>query len=267
MENKLPQLGGQCVAEALGTLLFLFLGIGSVAALKLTSAEFGQWEISIIWGFSVALAIYLTSGVSGAHLNPAVTVCLWMFGRCEGKKVIPFIISQMIGAFLGAALVYLLYANLLQDFVSSYPALPATDKPVILEVASIFSTYPHPKITWLQAFQVELVTTAILMCLIFALTDEGNGLPRGALAPLLIGILIAVIGASIGPLTGFAMNPARDFGPKLFTYLVARDPIVFIGNESVPYFWIPIIAPIVGALIGASIYRFAIKTNLPKHVS
>ena len=110
---------------------------------------------------------------------------------------------------------------------------------------------------------VETVITAILMCLILALTDDGNGIQRGPLAPLLIGILIAVIGASMGPLTGFALNPARDFGPKAFAYLAGWGEVAFTGARDIPYFLVPIFGPIVGACIGAFGYRSLIGRHLP----
>ena len=101
------------------------------------------------------------------------------------------------------------------------------------------------------------------MAMIMALTDDGNGIPRGPLAPLLIGLLIAVIGASMGPLTGFALNPARDFGPKLFTSLAGWGAMAFTGGQSIPYFWVPLLAPVVGAIIGAFLYRKLIGRHLP----
>ena len=131
-----------------------------------------------------------------------------------------------------------------------------------LELAGIFSTYPNAHISVGQAFLVETVIAAILMCLILALTDDGNGIPRGPLAPLLIGILIAVIGASMGPLTGFALNPARDFGPKLFAYLAGWGKVAFTGARDIPYFLVPIFAPIVCGL-GAFGYRALIGRHLP----
>ncbi|HBV1945683.1 TPA: propanediol diffusion facilitator PduF, partial [Klebsiella quasipneumoniae] len=102
-----------------------------------------------------------------------------------------------------------------------------------------------------------------LMGMIMALTDDGNGVPKGPLAPLLIGLLVAVIGASTGPLTGFAMNPARDFGPKLFTWMAGWGDIAMTGGRDIPYFIVPIIAPLIGACLGAAIYRYLIGNNLP----
>nr|WP_113865699.1 MIP/aquaporin family protein [Brenneria salicis]NMN93206.1 glycerol uptake facilitator protein [Brenneria salicis ATCC 15712 = DSM 30166]RBP64067.1 glycerol uptake facilitator protein [Brenneria salicis ATCC 15712 = DSM 30166]RLM31098.1 aquaporin [Brenneria salicis ATCC 15712 = DSM 30166] len=254
-------LKGQCIAEFLGTGLLIFFGVGCVAALKLTGASFGQWEISVIWGLGVAMAIYLTAAISGAHLSPAVTVALWLFACFDGKKVIPYILSQVAGAFCAAALVYGLYYSLFVDFEQTHNMVRGSAES--LELAGIFSTYPNPHISVMQAFLVEMVITAILLCLILALTDDGNGIPRGPLAPLLIGILIAVIGASMGPLTGFALNPARDFGPKLFAFLAGWGEIAFTGGRDIPYFLVPIFGPLVGACLGAFGYRALIGRNLP----
>ncbi|AOF17327.1 aquaporin [Yersinia enterocolitica] len=254
-------LKGQCIAEFLGTALLIFFGVGCVAALKLAGASFGQWEISIIWGLGVAMAIYLTAAISGAHLNPAVTIALWLFACFDRRKVLPYIVAQVAGAFCAAALVFGLYYNLFIDFEQTHQI--ARGNVESLNLAGIFSTYPNPHISVFQAFLVETVITAILMCLILALTDDGNGIPRGPLAPLLIGILIAVIGGSMGPLTGFALNPARDFGPKLFAYFAGWGEVAFTGGRDIPYFLVPIFGPIVGALVGAFGYRALIGRHLP----
>ncbi|MFT8209775.1 MAG: MIP/aquaporin family protein [Symbiopectobacterium sp.] len=260
-QSRVPTLKGQCIAEFLGTGLLIFFGVGCVAALKLAGASFGQWEISAVWGLGVAMGVYLTAAISGAHLNPAVTIALWLFACFDACKVVPYIIAQVVGAFCAAALVYGLYHNLFSDFEQTHNIVRGSVES--LNLAGTFSTYPHPQISVFQAFVVETVITAVLMCLILALTDDGNGVPRGPLAPLLIGILIAVIGASMGPLTGFALNPARDFGPKLFAYLAGWGQVAFTGARDIPYFLVPIFGPIVGACLGAFGYRALIGRNLP----
>jgi glycerol uptake facilitator protein len=259
-----PTLKGQCVAEFLGTALMIFFGTGCVAALKVAGASFGLWEISIIWGFAVAMAIYLSAAVSGAHLNPAVSIALALFAGFEKRKLPFYIVAQTAGAFCGAGLVYLLYVSLFFDFEQTHHMIRGSVESI--ELASAFSTYPNPAISLGQAAFVEFVITAILMGVIMSLTDDNNGLPRGALAPLLIGILVALIGAATAPLTGFAMNPARDFGPKLMTYLAGWDEIAFTGGHDIPYFLIPIIAPILGACLGAYGYRALIAPHLPQPV-
>ena len=256
-----PSIYGQCIAEFLGTALLIFFGTGCVAALKVAGASFGLWEISIIWGVGVSMAIYFTAGVSGAHLNPAVSIALCLFTDFEKRKLPFYIFAQVAGAFCAAALVYTLYSNLFFDFEQSHHLMRGTQ--ASLELASVFSTYPHPLLSTGQAFLVEVIITAILMGVIMSLTDDNNGLPRGPLAPLLIGLLIAVIGSAMGPLTGFAMNPARDFGPKLMTFFAGWGEMAFTGGRDIPYFLIPIFAPIVGACLGAALYRGLIARHLP----
>ena len=254
-------LKAQCVAEFLGTGLFLFFGIGCLCALKVAGASLGLWEICIIWGLGISLAVYLTAGISGAHLNPAVTIALWLFASFPARKVLPFCVAQLAGAFGGAVLAYSLYSSLFTDFESAHNIVRGSAES--LQLASIFSTYPAAAINVWQAALVEVVITSMLMGVIMALTDDGNGVPKGPLAPLLIGILVAVIGASTGPLTGFAMNPARDFGPKIFTWFAGWGEIAMTGGRNIPYFIVPIIAPIIGACVGAAIYRYLIAKNLP----
>ncbi len=256
-----PTLRGQCIAEFLGTALLIFFGTGCVAAMKLGGAELGLWEISIIWGIGVSMGVYLAAGVSGAHLNPAVSIALWLFGTFERHKVPAYILAQTAGAFCAAALVYGLYSSLFFDFEQAQHMTRGSL--ASLELASVFSTYPHPSLSVGQAFLVEVVITAILLGMIMALTDDGNGLPRGPLAPLLIGLLIAVIGGAMGPLTGFAMNPARDFGPKLMTFIAGWGEVAFTGGRDIPYFLVPLIAPVIGACLGAAGYKALICRHLP----
>ena len=243
--SQTSTLKGQCIAEFLGTGLLIFFGVGCVAALKVAGASFGQWEISVIWGLGVAMAIYLTAGVSGAHLNPAVTIALCLFANFEGRKVVPFIISQFAGAFCAAALVYGLYYNLFAHYELTHHMVRGSVES--LDLAGIFSTYPNPYISLFQAFAVEMVITAILMGVIMAL-------------------LIAVIGASMGPLTGFAMNPARDIGPKAFAFVAGWGKVAFTGGYVIPYFIVPLFAPVVGAALGAFAYTRLISRHLPGYV-
>lgn len=255
-----PTLFAQCTAEFLGVALLIFFGSGCVAALKLAGASFGLWEISVVWGIGVSMAIYLSAGISGAHLNPAVSIALWLFAGFEGRKVPSYILSQVLGAFAGAALVYAMYAQLFFDYEQSHAIVRGSIQS--LDLAGVFSTYPHASLGIAQAMLVEVIITAVLMGVIMALADDNNGLPRGALAPLLIGLLIAVIGSATGPLTGFAMNPARDFGPKLFAGLAGWGEMAFTGGRDIPYFIVPIIAPILGASLGAVIYKTLIGRHL-----
>ncbi|GLT19844.1 aquaporin [Vibrio zhanjiangensis] len=260
MTDRKTSLLGECIAEFIGTGLLIFFGVGCVAALVLTGAQFGQWEISIVWGFGVAIAIYCTAGVSGAHINPAVTIALAVFHGFDKAKVVPYIIAQMLGAFCSAALVYGLYSNLFIDYEITHGFIRSSQE--ALATAGIFSTYPNASLSFSGALAVEFVITAVLMFAILALGDENNGAARGPMNPLLIGVLIAVIGSSLGPLTGFAMNPARDFGPKLFAYLAGWE-FALTGAKDIPYFIVPILGPIAGACFGAWVYPKVIAQYLP----
>ncbi len=256
-----PSLTGECFAEFTGTGLLIFFGAGCVAALILAGVDFGQWEISLTWGFGVSIAIYVAGGISGAHLNPAVTLALMVWKGFDKRKVLPFILAQLAGAFCAAALVYFLYSNLFTQWELTHHVTRGTVDS--LGTAGIFSTYPHALLSNFQALVVELIITAVLMMSILALTDDQNGGPKGFAAALLIGILIAVIGASMGPLTGFAMNPARDFGPKFFAYLAGWGDVALTGGRDNPYFWVPIVGPILGAQLGAAMYVKLLAPCLP----
>ncbi|CAM3620355.1 MIP/aquaporin family protein [Parendozoicomonas haliclonae] len=247
-------LAGECLAEFIGTALIIIFGAGVVSALVLAGASFGQWEISVVWGLGVSIAIYVSGGVSGAHLNPAVTIALSIFKGFEKAKIVPFIVSQVAGAFTGALLVYTMYQPLFAEFHAANGATLAT--------AGIFSTYPMAVLSNGHAFLIEVFITALLMGCILALGDNRNGAPKGAMSALLIGLLIAVIGCSFGPLTGFAMNPARDFGPKLFALVADWGSLAMTGGRENPYFWVPILGPIVGASLGAFIYTRCIEKQL-----
>jgi len=240
----------ECIAEFLGTFLLVLLGVGCVAALKVGGISYGLWDICMIWGCAVALGVYVSAGVSGGHINPAVTIALAVFGTFPARKVIAYVIAQVIGALVAAAVVYALYSSLFEA--------------KNLETLGVFVTAPHPKIALWQAFMAEFVGTAILLALILALVDDNNGAPRGALAPLLIGLTVAAVGAIVGPLTGFALNPARDVGPRVFAFIAGWGGNALSGGLSIPYILIPLIAPILGGLLGAWMYIRLIGTVLAR---
>lgn len=143
--NKATYSARQRIAEFIGTGLLIFFGVGCVAALVLAGAQFGQWEISIVWGFGVSIAIYCTAGVSGAHINPAVTIALAAFHGFDKAKVLPYIVSQVAGAFCAAALVYSLYSNLFTDYEIAHNFVRSSQE--ALATAGIFSTYPHASLS------------------------------------------------------------------------------------------------------------------------
>ncbi|WP_413113860.1 MIP/aquaporin family protein [Thaumasiovibrio sp. DFM-14] len=263
MLNK-EELKNQCLAECLGTALAVFFGLACLAAIVAGGAEYGLWEISIVWGLGFTLAIYLTAGISGGHLNPAVTIALAIFAGFDRKKVAPYIGAQFVGAFIGSAICYFLYSDLIALYELSNEIVRGS--PESLVTAGIFGTYANAAISIPHAAAVEFFITGCLMVMIMALTDDSNGIAKGPLAPLLIGLAIAALGATTAPLTGFAMNPARDFAPKVMAMMAGWGEVSLTGARSIPYFIVPFIAPVLGAISGAALYRKCITAALHPQV-
>ncbi|WML55288.1 MIP family channel protein [Neobacillus sp. PS3-12] len=254
-------LWGECLAEGIGTFILIFIGVGTVASMVTAGITMSFWELSIAWGLAVTIAIYVAGFISGAHINPAVTIGLAVWGGFDKKKVIPYIISQIIGAFLGAAVVYGLYQEAIKIFEKTKGIIRTADSG--WASAGIFSTFPKSYLTTFEAFCVEFAITALLMIVIFAVTDNDNGAaPKAGLPALAIGITIAICGISFGPLTGFAMNPARDFGPRLF--LIAAGWGTNVLGPHMYGLIVPIFGPIIGALFGGGVYKKLIVPFFPK---
>ncbi|MGL6106384.1 MIP/aquaporin family protein [Romboutsia sp.] len=238
-------LMGECFAEFIGSWVLIFIGAGCVASLVLAGASISQWEISIIWGLGVTMAIYITGAVSGTHINPAVTIGLMVHRKFPKEKVLPYIMAQILGCFTGAATVYFLFQNLFTSYEAKNNIIRASSEG--LATAGIFSTYPHPEITMVGALFVEIIITMFLFIVILAVGEDKNtNKPGSNFGPVIIGLTIAIIGGSFGVLTGFAMNPARDFGPKLFAMLAGWQSYALGENM---YFLVPIIGPIIGGFI------------------
>jgi glycerol uptake facilitator protein len=249
-------LVAELIAEFLGTFVLILFGTGVVAMVVLfPSANPGQTihggftNITLGWGLGVTMGIYVAGKVSGAHLNPAVTLAFAVFRDFPWRKVLPYSIAQTAGAFAAAALVY---CNYLPAFHQVDPQLERT--------AGIFTTFPAFPALPQAGFLDQLIGTALLVLLVFAIIDEFNSPPGANLAPAMIGLVVVAIGMSFGGMHGYAINPARDFGPRLFT--------VFAGfrnnglTDGTRVWWIPVVAPLLGGLAGAAIYDFGIRRFL-----
>jgi glycerol uptake facilitator protein len=232
-------------AELIGTFLLVLLGNGVVANVLLTKTKghnSGWISISAGWGFGVAMAVYATGWVSGGHFNPAVTL-----GFCLAKKtawqLVPLYLSgQMSGAILGAIFVWLSY----------FPHWQKTPDPQLKLLC--FATQPAIRsLGW--NFICELIGTMVLLIGVLGIFDMHNGISSG-MGPYAVGILIFSIGLSLGGPTGYAINPARDLGPRLAYALL---PIRGKGTADWSYAWVPIIAPLIGGLLGAMIYLLYIE--------
>lgn len=246
---------GECVAEFFGTMILLLFGDGCVATFALftnigpngAATPFANnWVVIILgWGFAVMLGIYVAGAVSGAHLNPAVTLGFAARGKFAWNKVLPYMGAQLLGAFVAALILYFVYQGAIVH--------AAAGRNVADAVGGVFYTSPKFFVGPFGAFCDEFIGTALLVGLIFAIVDGRNQPVQANLNPLIIGLLIVAIGASFGLNTGYAINPARDFGPRLWIAIVS-------GGESFNnwYWWIPIVAPLAGGVAGAFIYDFTV---------
>jgi glycerol uptake facilitator protein len=258
---------GELLSEFLGTFVLIAFGDGvvamAVAALNQSGrgtaifAASGDWLL-ITWGWAMAVTfgVYVAGGVSGAHINPAVTFALAVRRGFPWAKVPSYVIAQLVGAFAGAALVYLVYHNA----ISSYEAAKGITRGALGGTAdstatfSIFATFPAP---YFHASMIgplidQIVGTAFLLMFVLALIDTLNQPPRGNLAPLLVGLAVAAIGMSYGANAGYAINPARDFGPRMLAWFAGWGRVALPGIHN--YVWVPIVGPLVGGVIGAIVY-------------
>ncbi len=246
---------GEMIGEFFGTMVLILFGDGCVATFALYTKLGGaatpfanEWIVIILgWGLAVMLGIYVAGAISGAHINPAVTLALAATGRHPWGKVLPYWLAQVLGAFVAGGILWFVYQGALQNTIAGGS--------VNLTIGGVFYTSPKAFVGWFGAFGDEFLGTALLVGMILAIVDARNQPVQGNLNPLIIGFLIVAIGASFGLNTGYAINPARDFGPRLWIAL-------FSGFESFTqnnyYFWIPIVGPLLGGVVGAFIFDYTI---------
>src|SRR5450755_2746205 len=258
MTNPKFSLLAELTAEFLGTFVLILLGTGVVAMVVLfptqTPGELvhgGFTNITLGWGLGVTMGIYVAGKISGAHLNPAVTLALAVFRGFPWRKVLPYSIAQVAGAFVAAALVYKNYL----------PAFHQVD-PHLEKTAGVFTTFPAFHNLPQAGFLDQVIGTALLLLFIFAITDEFNMPPGSNMAPLMIGLVVVAIGVAFGGMHGYAINPARDFGPRLFTVVAGFKNNGLTDGRLV--FWVPIVGPILGGILGCAAYDFGIRRFLPR---
>jgi aquaporin-3 len=248
----------EAVAEFLGTLTLIVFGCGVVAQVVLSRQTAGEYlSINLAWGLAVTMAVYVSGGVSGAHLNPAVTIALAVLRGFPWSKVAPFIVAQIAGAFVGALIVYVGYMEAFTNFDNGIRQVAGPQG-----TAGIFATYPQAFLsTFPGGFLDQVIGTALLVGVIFAISDARNTPPPAGLAPVVVGLLVVVIGATWGFNAGYAINPARDFGPRLFTFVGGWGADVFRAGNS--WWWVPIVAPVVGGVLGGFVYDVLIARHHP----
>lgn len=249
----------EILAEFIGTFVLIMFGTGVNAMVTLFGTgvpgeivKGGYASITLGWGVAVTMGIYIAGRVSGAHLNPAVTIALAVYRDFPWRKVIPYSLAQVAGAFVAAALVYWNYL----------PAIQAYD-PGLEKSAGIFATFPaFPNIPFAGLLD-QTIGTALLMLMILAITDERNQPPGANLGALMVGLVVVAIGMSFGGMHGYAINPARDFGPRLWTAVAGIKNNGLTDGPAA--WWIPVAGPILGAILGAAAYDYGIRRFLPRN--
>jgi glycerol uptake facilitator protein len=271
----------KCIAEFVGTAVLVLFGCGAVHTAVLIGAQNGLWQVAIVWGLAVTLAIYLVGAVSGAHINPSITLAFAARGKFPPSLVVPYIVAQMAGAFSAAALLYLLF--------SPYLSAKERDKHVVrgqpgsqLTAMCYGEYFPSPgslaggDAPWTEDAQrkidamvsepvaclAEIIGTAFLAMMVFAVTDDRNSAaPAARMAPAFIGLTIALLISVIAPLTQACFNPARDFGPRLFAYFAGWGSIAIPGPRGLGFATVYIISPIIGAQLGAHLYDLVLRPS------
>ena len=269
----MTSLGRACAAEVVGTFLLVLFGTGSVAAAVMTDAQVGLWQVAVVWGFGVTLAIYATAAVSGAHLNPAVPLAFAIL-RPESfprQRILPYWGAQIAGGILAGAVVLAVFSPFIDRFEEQRGIVRG--EPGSEASAMIFGEYfPNPAIfgtdaeaealvSPLMATAVEALGTGVLVFLIFALFEPRNGARPQWMTPFFIGFTVAVLISLFAPITQAGWNPARDFGPRVVAFLAGWGDIAIPGQRG--GFLAYIVGPLVGGTLGGLIYDFVIRPSLP----
>ncbi len=252
------------IGEFFGTFLLVFFGCGSLCAAVTTGAQVGIFQVAIVWGLGIATAIYVTGSLSSAHLNPAVTIASAVWSRFPARLVLPYIAVQMSGAFAAAALLYSLFSG----SIAAYETRNRIERGAVGSEATamVFGDYfPNPggkaltvatrsTMSHGAAFAGEVIGTAILVLVIFCVTDDRNATRPQLLTAATIGLTVTLLISLLGPLTMAGLNPARDLGPRLFSAIAGWGSLPFRVN-GIGWLTVYVIAPIAGGLLGGGIYR------------
>uniref|UniRef100_A0A8C5QCK9 Aquaporin 10 n=1 Tax=Leptobrachium leishanense TaxID=445787 RepID=A0A8C5QCK9_9ANUR len=247
-----------CLAEFLGVFVLLLITVAATAQGVTSQNTKGNFFCMYLAGaIAVVLAIYVSGGVSGGHLNPAYTLSLCALGRFPWRKLPLYFLIQLAGSFTGAAAVFALYYDAIQDYTKGNLTVYGPR-----ETASIFSSYPAPYLSLRNGFLDQVMGAAMLMVGILAIVDAQNKpVPKG-LEPVVVGMLVFSIGLSMGSNCGYPINPTRDLGPRLFTYVAGWGSEVFRAGNC--WWWIPVVAPCVGALLGSFLYQIFVEIHHPE---
>ncbi len=273
VEVAITRLWAALVGEYFGTFILVFFGVGAVNAAVLTGAQAGLWQVAVVWAVGVSVAIYTVAGLSGAHINPAITLAAALYDRFPWPRVLPYWIAQTAGAACASLVLYGMFAEAIIEFERHHGLLRGGPGSELS--AMVFGEYfPNPALygtaeeAWrvvspAAAFFAEMVGTAMLAFIVWSVTNVRNpARPGAAAAAVVIGVGVAAIISVIAPLTQAALNPARDLGPRLVSYFLGWGEIAIPGPRG-GWLTVYVLGPLVGGVIGAGLYRI-VAWHLPR---
>ncbi|XP_050012083.1 aquaporin-7 isoform X1 [Alexandromys fortis] len=250
--------GGCWAGGSLRSLPSQVFGLGSVAHMVLGEQKMGSFlGVNLGFGFGVTMGVHVGGGISGAHMNAAVTFANCALGRMPWRKFPIYVLGQFLGSFLAAATTYLLFYGAIDHFAGGDLLVTGS-----LATANIFATYLPEHMTLWQGFLDEVFLTALLQLGLFAITDKQNNPALQGTEALVIGILVCIIGVSLGMNSGYAINPSRDLPPRFFTFIAGWGKQVFRAGNN--WWWVPVVAPLLGSYVGGIVYLGLIHASIPR---
>ncbi|KAM8757448.1 aquaporin-7 [Acanthopagrus schlegelii] len=252
LQNEVVRVG---LAELLCTYVMMAFGLGSVAQVVTGRGAFGEYiSINLGFGLGVALGVHVGGQVSGAHMNAAVSFTMCAYGRLAWKMLPLYIFAQLLGSFLAAGTIYAVYYEAIYDYCGGNLTVTG-----VKATAGIFATYPAPYLTLLAGFIDQVFGTAMLLLCLTALSDQRNKPAAAGSEPVAVGLLVLLIGISLGSNSGYAINPTRDIAPRVFTAIAGWGTDVFRAGNG--WWWVPLVAPPIGGVLGAGIYKVFVEMH------
>ncbi|XP_029990298.1 aquaporin-7 [Sphaeramia orbicularis] len=254
IKNEFVRVG---LAESLCTYVMMTFGLGSVAQVVTGQGAYGQYvSINLGFGLAVAMGVHVGGKVSGAHMNAAVSFTMCVFGRLAWKMLPLYVFAQFLGSFLAAGTIYAVYYEAIYSYCGGNLTVTG-----VKATAGIFATYPAPYLSLMGGFIDQVFGTAMLLLCLMALSDQKNKPAAAGNEPVAVGLLVLLIGISLGSNSGYAINPTRDIGPRVFTALAGWGVDVFRSGNG--WWWVPLVAPPIGGVIGAGLYKALVELHHP----
>lgn len=254
IQNQTLRLG---LAEALATYVMMTFGLGSVAQVATGQGEFGQYlSINLAFGLAVAMGVHVAGNVSGAHMNAAVSFSSCVFGTLRWSLLPLYVSAQFLGSFLAAGTVYAVYYEAIHFYCGGNLTVTGPRA-----TAGIFSTFPAPYLSLTGGFIDQVLGTAMLLLGLSALSDRRNSPSSAGTKPVAVGLLVLLIGMSLGSNSGYAINPTRDLGPRVFMVIAGWGLDVFRAGNG--WWWVPLVAPTVGSVLGVGLYKVMVELHHP----